>query len=140
MNFIEFIGFIISMVAFVLLMFKQAREARQRKNLPEEEAGNENPQTEEAALHDLLQVLNIQQKPHTPSVVDPVLPPPPLPPPPPEESQTTKTKPEKPKFFDPHQKAYNTPLKTHPKKNLFNKVSLKDAIILSILLGPPKGQ
>ncbi|HEY4832935.1 MAG TPA: hypothetical protein VIH61_10295 [Waddliaceae bacterium] len=145
MNLIELIGFIISMVALFLLMFKQAKEAKRRKEHPEEDT--EELQEEEAVLQELLHSLNIQNPNGRSPAMNPrikmSLP---------QKSDLPK-EPEGPlrhpvkmarlqqkKFIDPHQKAYSTESKLHTKKDLLKRVSLKEVVVLSTLLGPPKGQ
>lgn len=144
MNLIEFIGFIISMVALFVLMYKQGKETKRRKEHPEE--FSEEQLEEEAALQELLQTLNIQQKPEqAPPIINPqivkraneIR----VPRVQEEEIPQTPIKPAKSqskKFIDPYKKSYISQTKLPPKKNLLKSISLQDAVILSTLLGPPK--
>ena len=146
MNLIEFIGFIISMVALFVLMHKQSKEAKRRKEHPEEFA--EEQVEEEAALQELLHTLNIQQQPtppvinskkvtrarprevQVPRVKEEELPP--------SKIKLAKVPPKK--FIDPYKKSHIDHAKLKSKKDLLKKISLQDAVVLSAILGPPKGQ
>ncbi|MFQ5728901.1 MAG: hypothetical protein ACE5GN_00885 [Waddliaceae bacterium] len=58
MTFVEFIGFIIAIVAFFFLMAKQAREQRRRRENPEQY--EEELEEQEVAIKKLLQSFNIE--------------------------------------------------------------------------------
>jgi hypothetical protein len=143
MNFIELIGFIISMVALFLLMFKQSKESKQRKEDPENYI--EELQDEEVALQELLHSLNIREKPNR-SVIESKMKPALLedfqgsPESPKQKTsspiQMTKLQPKK--FINPYKQTNLTQPKFSSKANLFKRVSLKEAMIISSILGPPK--
>lgn len=186
MTFIEFIGFIIAMLAFFVIITKQAREERRRRQQAEEYEGESERQDED--LRELLESLDIHPGKEPPKQVPP---PPPLP----ERagSPEVKVSPEKPAYegieedkhlieaglrsewkkskigpikyeieaekeeafrdyyakeapkrgrpVPHHEDAYMIRRKqqTRVQKALKNVDSLKQAVILREILGPPKG-
>ncbi len=149
MTFIEFIGFIITMLAFFFLMLKQARDERKRRQNPE--LDEEEKRREQAAVRDLLKSLNIEV---SEDVSEDILPPSSfeteIPLAPNEEQGFAKFEPlQKKAFKDPYasfksfdyQKAYLKKKKRQPhiKKLLKETHSLKDAVVLKEILGKPKG-
>ena len=157
MTFIEFIGFIITMVAFFLLVVKQARDEKKRRQNPE--AYEEEMEYQQEAVKDLLRSLNIEVQEDKP----------PVPPPPPTPVVEMLKEPSMPKvveskipksmriakfdygnaFRDPHsqrgifehEEAYIKRKEQQSRvKSLLRKPdSFKDAIILKEVLGEPKG-
>ncbi len=152
MNFTEFIGFIITLLAFFLLVGKQARDERKRRQNPE--LYEEEQMKQQEAVKELLKSLNIE-------VDSEMLPPQEeeVPPPPPEEIKPPVKKPPVPRrlaefdrkdvYKDPyamknqfkHEKPYQLKeiQQKHIKKLVKKSGSLKDAIVLKEILGPPKG-
>ncbi len=150
MTLIELIGFIITMAAFFLLIAKQARDERKRRQNPEayeEEAEREHQE----AIKDLLRSMNIDIPEEQPESKKPE--PPPIP-----EIKTPPQKPEKAavshfkthksfkdhyalrKSFD-HGDAYakRKMQQSKVKQMLRGSDSLKQALILKEVLGTPKG-
>ncbi len=143
MNFIEFIGFFITMVAFFLLMVKQAMDQRKRRASPEY---TEEEEQEEENLEQLLKSMDIDLQEEAPKIKNKKkisqTPPPPL-----IEEQTTVQAP-KEKLFkdyyalkDIHKNAYAQKVTKQPsraKKMIRGKFSMREAMILREILGPPK--
>lgn len=156
MTFIELIGFIITMVAFFLLVAKQARDERKRRENPE--AYEEEMEQQQEAVKDLLRSLNIEVPEERPA-------PPPSPSPSLEKMEKTEAvlikenkMPQSIRvaeldfgdvFRNPyaerkgfeHQDAYAKRKQQHSrvKKLLRETGSIKDAVILKEVLGKPKG-
>lgn len=151
MNFTELIGFIITLLAFFLLVGKQARDEKKRREHPELYENEEQEQQE--AVNELLKSLNIE-------VDSEILPPKKEEPPPPplvEEKKPQKAPVprrlmeldrkdvyvehySKSAILD-HGNAYAIQKEGYSriKQSLKNSHTLKDAIILKEVLGPPKG-
>lgn len=156
MTFIEFIGFIITLIAFFLLVMKQARDERKRRQNPEAYEYEEQQQQE--AIKDLLRSLNIEVPEERPA---------PKPPPPPPQVEIEEALPMPIKeskipqsmrlaafdygdaFRDPfakrkafeHGDAYvkRKQQQSRVKQLLRETDTLKDAVILKEVLGKPKG-
>ncbi|MGA8165565.1 MAG: hypothetical protein WB791_11215 [Waddliaceae bacterium] len=161
MSVIEFIGFIITMIVFFLLILKQGRDQRRRREHPEEFQEEEREQQE--GMQELMESLNIRLGKQAP---------PKRPPPPPRliegeedrlliEAQRLQAEEigilpsleqEKAVFKDiyakslvqapqPHHDAYRQLEKQRSRiqKKLNEPDSLKQAIIVREILGPPKG-
>lgn len=151
MNFIEVIGFLVVMLLFLLLIMKQARDERRRRE-EHPEAYIEELEEQEAALKQLIESLQTEEEKEE------------LPPPVPVEEELKievptplrlYSKKRKEVFRDPykekkpgteelgpyHEEAYVILQKQQARVNrLLGKAeSLKDAIILKEILGPPKG-
>lgn len=160
MTFIELIGFIITMFAFFLLVAKQARDERKRRENPE--AYQEDEEQQQEAIKDLLRSLNIEVPEEKPAPPSPPTPPPQMevrieeevPAPPVQESKIPKSMRlakfdygnvfrdphSKRKVFD-HGDAYLKRMQQQSRvKNLLRETdSIKDAVILKEVLGTPKG-
>jgi len=150
MTLIELIGFIITMAAFFLLIAKQARDERKRRQNPEayeEEAEREHQE----AIKDLLRSMNIdipEEQPEHRKAEPPPKPEIPLPPKEPKKAAVTHFKTHK-SFKDPyafrksfeHRSPYNKrkEQQSKVKKLLRDTDSIKQAVILKEVLGTPKG-
>ncbi len=146
MDFNEILGFIITMLAFFMLFSRQLKDAKKRKE------GSQDPslETEEQdpAIKEILKSLNLEELPieNAPKTI--------------QKSAKKKSKvhdqteqeqvfhPEKPKVMKTkpsamemeHKKAFR--IQKHPYKlphELLKNTTLKDAMLLREILGPPRG-
>lgn len=138
MSLIEFIGFIITMAAFFILIVKQAFDKRKNRNQPEDE--EEVPQEQEALLRELQQALDMA--PRDRIVRRKEKKPPPTP-----KKKIKETHPEpQAAWLQRIQKEREERMElpalekqSKVREMLRDPYLLKDAFILRELLGPPKG-
>jgi hypothetical protein len=159
MTFIDFIGFVIAMLAFFILIGKQVREERKRRQNPEAYE-EESEQHQQEVVRELLRSLNIE----VPAVQQEAKPPPPPAKPSYDRDLNTQKEVEisstpaprktvhssqRSVFKDPylirkkadHQEAYliKKQKASSAKRILGKDLPLKQAILLREILGPPKG-
>lgn len=140
MNFVELIGFVITMIALMMLSYKQSKEARRKHR--EEEPDEDSPERlkQDPAVQHLLRTLNIDISPPRRKLRREIVEE--------EEEDVSIPLPSPPSqivadyTFKPRKaiKAYSVQKnQSRLQGDLLKKVSLKEAMILHVIFGPPKG-
>lgn len=144
MNIVELIGFVITMIALGMLSHKQKKEAKRRAQ-EEPDEYNEERLKHDPAVQQLLRSLNIDIPPEKPSrkkeqyfedeeEEEEAEPTPPIP-------TISKNIPVRQMRRHEFKNAYRQKMHaTIIKGEILKKISLKEAMILHVILGPPKGQ
>ena len=132
MTFIEFIGFIIVMLALFFLMLRRARDEKYRRDHPEE--FEQELKGQQLAMREFLESLNIEVEEEKPP-----------PPPPVEEEELAIEEPLRSKvieekvFENPHKDVYAIKRRAASRaRDILKGGALKDAVILHEIIGPPK--
>lgn len=137
MTFIELIGFIVTIVAFFLLSIKSSIEKRKRSSMPPEQVEEE----EESDLEEALREMGIELKKQPALPKKKVKHPPPPVNAPEEPKKNTRDIFKEHYKTDFHEDAYRHEVervKGERARKLLKHGSLKDAMILREILGPPK--